>query len=123
MESSVINKNQARKKRAIRVRKRVRGCCDMPRLCVVKTNANIQVQIIDDEKGITLASTSTFSKDFRDTEYARKNKASAQQLGKKIAQMAKEKNVNKVVFDRGRSKYHGVIAALADAAREAGLEF
>lgn len=123
MESSIIKKSQDRVKRALRVRKWVRGSSERPRLCVVKTNANIHVQIIDDTSGVTLASTSTHSKEFRNTEFARRNKTSAARLGTKIAELAKEKNISKVVFDRGHSKYHGVIAALADAAREAGLEF
>ena len=123
MESSIISKNKARLKRAIRVRKWLRGSCEKPRLCVVKTNANIQVQLIDDQNGITLASVSTFSKEFKNTQFCKKNKDSARELGKKIAELAKAKNVSNVVFDRGSSKYHGVIAVLADAARESGLNF
>jgi large subunit ribosomal protein L18 len=122
MESSQTKKFQARKKRSLRVRKHLRGNGDKPRLCVVKTGAHLYVQLIDDEKAITLASVSTLSKEYQDTDYNRKNKESGKQLGLKIASLAKQKNVNAVIFDRGRSKYHGVIASVADGAREGGLQ-
>ncbi len=109
--------------RAKRVRKHIRGTSEKPRLCVVKTNKHIGVQIIDDDKGNTIAATSTLAKEFRTTEFNRKSKAAAQQLGTAIAEKAKEKGIEKIVFDRGASKYHGVLAALADAARKAGLKF
>lgn len=115
--------NDLRKRRAFRVRKHVRGTSEKPRLCVIKTNVHVHVQLIDDEKSLTLASTSTLSKDFRNTEFNHKFSASAKQLGIKIAELAKAKNIKKVVFDRGWFKYHGVLAAVADAAREKGLEF
>lgn len=123
----MINQSQKnhklRVKRALRVRKHVRGTSLKPRLCVVKTNSHIQVQLIDDEAGITIVGTSTFSKQFRDTEFNRKNKASAKKLGEYIAEVAVGKNIKEVVFDRGSSKYHGVLAELADAARAGGLQF
>lgn len=123
----MINQSQKnhklRVKRALRVRKHVRGTSLKPRLCVVKTNSHIQVQLIDDEAGITIVGTSTFSKQFRDTEFNRKNKASAKKLGEYIAEVAVQKNIKEVVFDRGCSKYHGVLAELADAARAGGLQF
>ncbi|MCH9627628.1 MAG: 50S ribosomal protein L18 [Chlamydiales bacterium] len=107
----------------MRTRKRVRGCEQKPRLCVIKTNTNIYVQLIDDEKSLTLASASTLSKEFRTTEFNKRNQTSAKQLGLKIADLAKKKAVSKVVFDRSGAKYHGVLAAVADGAREGGLEF
>jgi large subunit ribosomal protein L18 len=123
MRNTLIKNNERRIKRAYRVRKRLRGTSLKPRLSVHKSNKHIQVQIIDDETGITLGSTSTFAKEFRDSEFGSKNKASAKKLGEKIAEIAKEKNIKEVVFDRGPFKYHGIFAELADAARSAGLKF
>lgn len=123
MDSSQIKRNRVRKARSMRIRKRVRGDHAKPRLSVVRSCKQIYVQLIDDEQSATLASTSTLSKDFRNTEFNRKNIASGKQLGLKIAKLAKEKNVTTVVFDRGRFKYHGVVAAVAEGAREGGLIF
>jgi large subunit ribosomal protein L18 len=123
MRNTVQKNNLVRVKRALRVRKHLRGTGLKPRLSVVKTNKHIQVQIIDDEKGATLGATSTFAKEFRGTEFAKKNVASARKLGEKIAEQAIAKNIKEVVFDRGPSKYHGILAALADAARAGGLQF
>jgi large subunit ribosomal protein L18 len=92
-------------------------------MCVVKSNKHIAVQLIDDEKAVTLGSTATFSKEFKSTEFNKKNKESAKKLGQRIAEIAKDKNITEVIFDRGCSKYHGVLAELANAAREAGLKF
>jgi len=107
----------------MRVRKKLRGTSTKPRLSVIKSNKHIQVQLIDDEKGLTLGSTATFATEFRETEFAKKNKVSAAKLGEKIAEIAKSHNVTEVVFDRGPFKYHGILAALADGARAAGLQF
>lgn len=123
MENSQIKRNKVRSKRSLRVRKYLRGSTERPRLNVIKTNGNIHVQLINDDNSQTLASISTLSKEFRGTEYSRKNKVSAKQLGLRIAELAKAKDVKAVIFDRGRFKYHGVIAAVADGAREGGLEF
>lgn len=123
MDSSQKTKCRVRNKRRMRVRKNLRGTEAKPRMCVVKTNSHIHVQLINDEQAVTLASTSTLSKEFQKSEFKRKNKTSAKQLGLKIAALAKQKNVQHIVFDRGVSKYHGVIAAVADGAREGGLEF
>lgn len=111
-----------RKKRAQRVRRRIKET-GRPRLSVVKSNSHIQVQLIDDEKGVTVAGASTYSKGFRGTEYGKKSRAAAEKLGAHIAELAKKANVEKVVLDRGAHKYHGVVAAVADAARNAGLKF
>lgn len=115
--------HKLREKRALRVRKHLRGTGVKPRLCVVKSNCHIHAQLIDDEKGQTLGGTATFAKEFRDTEFNRKNKASARKLGEQIAEIAKSKNIKEVVFDRGPFKYHGILAELADGARAGGLQF
>jgi large subunit ribosomal protein L18 len=118
------NKSQKlRCKRALRVRKHLRGTGIKPRLCVVKSNSHIQAQLIDDETGTTLGGIATFAKAFRNTEFSKKNKASARKIGEQIAEIAKSKNIKEVVFDRGPFKYHGILAELADAARAGGLQF
>jgi len=123
MRSESLKKQNKQLKRALRVRKHLRGSTAKPRLCVVKSNKHIQVQLIDDEKGITLGTTATFAKEFRNTEFNHRNKASARKLGEKIAEIAKKHNVKEIVFDRGPFKYHGVLAELADGARAGGLQF
>lgn len=123
MRNTVLKNTRIRHKRTLRVRKHLRGSNVKPRLCVIKTNKHIQVQIIDDETGRTLGATSTFAAEFRETEFNKKNIPSARKLGEKIAEIAKEQNIKELVFDRGCSKYHGILAALADAAREGGLQF
>jgi large subunit ribosomal protein L18 len=123
MRKTVVNNHLRQNRRALRVRKRVRGTTEKPRLSVVKSNKHIQVQLIDDEKGITLGHLATFAKQFRETEFSCKNKNSARKLGELIAAIAKDKNIKEVVFDRGRFKYHGILAELANAARAAGLQF
>ncbi len=123
MRNTMIRNHKMRVKRALRVRKHLRGTSEKPRLCVIKSNKHIQVQIIDDEKRITLGHVSTLSKEFKGTEYCKKNKATAKKLGERIAEIAKEKNIKEFVFDRGPFKYHGILAELADAARNAGLQF
>lgn len=122
MQVNQTQKNRIRRKRTLRVRKHLRGDSVKPRLCVVKSAQHLYVQLIDDENSVTLASTSTISKDFKGSEHGKKNKESGKQLGLKIAALAKQKNVSAVVFDRGRFKYHGVIASVADGAREGGLQ-
>lgn len=123
MNSQLVKRQQLRIKRAVRVRKHLRGTSAKPRLSVFKSNNHIQVQLIDDENGNTLGSIATFAKQFRDTEFNRKNKASARKLGESIAEIAKSKNIKEVIFDRGPFKYHGLLAELADAARAGGLQF
>jgi large subunit ribosomal protein L18 len=116
-------RHRLRKARALRVRKHIHGTSVRPRMCVLKSNKHIVVQLIDDDNHVTICSTGTYSKDFKNTEFARKNKASAAKLGEKIAEIAQSKNIKEIVFDRGPFKYHGVLAALADSARTAGLKF
>lgn len=122
MESSVLKKNKKRSKRMLRVRKKLRGTAEQPRLCVLKTNQHIAVQLIDDDASKTLASVGTMMKELR-VKKLKKSKEAAKLVGTRIAEIAKEKQINKVIFDRGRHQYHGLIAALADSAREAGLTF
>lgn len=123
MLNELVRKHSLRVKRKMRVRKTLRGSSGKPRLCVMKSNKHIQVQLIDDDKGITLASVSTYSKEFKNTEFGKKSKASAKVLGEKIAGKAIELGCKEIVFDRGPFKYHGVLAELANGAREAGLKF
>lgn len=122
MRNTLLKKVRAQKSRAMRVRKTLIGTQARPRLSVIKSNCHIQAQLIDDEQGVTLASVATFAKEFRNTEFAKKNKASARKLGELIAEIAKSKNVKEVIFDRGPFKYHGILAELANAARANGLQ-
>jgi len=112
--------NKARLKRHIRVRAKISGTTERPRLCVYRSNANIQAQIIDDVNGITLVSASTLEKAFDGNGG---NKEAAKEIGKIIAQRALDKGIKAVVFDRGGYLYHGRVAELAAGAREGGLEF
>ena len=111
---------QARIKRHNRVRKLVEGTPERPRLAVFRSNRHIVAQVIDDVSGTTLAAASTHEADLRATS---SNVDGAAKAGALVAQRAREAGVSKVVFDRGGFNYHGRVAALADAAREAGLEF
>ena len=112
--------NKQRLKRHVRVRAKISGTAERPRLCVFRSNANISVQIIDDVNRTTLASASTLEKDF--TEYGG-NKTAARELGKIIAKRALDKGIENVVFDRGGYLYHGRVLELAEGAREGGLKF
>ncbi len=105
-----------------RVRKKVSGTTEVPRLCVYKSLNHIYAQIIDDEKSETLVAASTLEKDFAELE-SKTNKEAAKIIGSRIAEKAKEKGIMQVVFDRNGYKYHGCVASLADAAREKGLQF
>ena len=115
-----INKNAMRLKRHVRVRGKISGTPERPRLCVFRSNANIYAQIIDDVNGVTLASANTLEKEF---EGATGNAEAAKKVGQAVAERAKAKGIEKVVFDRNGYIYHGRVAALAEGAREAGLEF
>lgn len=120
MDKSKKNRLRARRNRVFRVRKTLIGSAERPRLSVSKTNCHIYAQLIDDEKSVTLAGFGTLSKECKEK---KKSKESAREIGKQIAELAKERNINSVVFDRGRFKFHGVVAELANSAREAGLQF
>ena len=114
------NRKFERTRRHIRVRTKVSGTAERPRLCVYRSNANIYAQVIDDVAGITLVSASTLDKSVK-TKHA--NKEAAKEVGALIAKKAIEKNIKTVVFDRGGYIYHGVVKELAEAAREGGLTF
>lgn len=113
------SRNKDRIRRHVRVRQKVSGTAECPRLNVFRSNANIQAQIIDDVKGVTLVSASSMQLKLENGG----NIEAAKAVGTEIAKRALEKNIKNVVFDRGGYIYHGRVAALADAAREAGLEF
>lgn len=123
MSSNDVKDSSIRKqKRGMRVRRRVKAGSIKTRLTVTKSNAHIQAQLIDDEKGVTVGGVATFGKEFRDTEFNKKSKKAAKKLGEAIAAIAKEKNIKEVVFDRGPFKYHGILHELAEAARAGGLK-
>ena len=120
----MINKtsrNEARKARHARIRNKVSGTSELPRLCVFRSLKNISVQIIDDEKGVTLVSASSLDKDLNIKNGG--NIEASKLVGALVAKKAKKAKIKKVVFDRGGYLYHGRVQALADAARENGLEF
>ena len=117
---SKTNRQLERARRHARVRNKISGTAERPRLCVFRSNTNIYAQIIDDVAGNTLVSCSTLDKDIK-TKHA--NKEAAKEVGAMIAKKALEKNIDTVVFDRGGYIYHGVVKELAEAAREGGLKF
>ena len=121
MSYSSKDKQVARTRRHYRVRKKVQGSPERPRLAVFRSNKHITAQVIDDLNGRTLAAASTVEGDLRGG--ATGNKEAAAAVGRLVAERAKSAGVSRVVFDRGGNLYHGRVAALADAAREAGLEF
>ena len=114
------DKKMKRQRRHIRVRRKISGTAEKPRLCVYRSNANIYAQIIDDVSGNTLVAASTLDKEIK-TKYA--NKEAAKEVGTLIAKRAADKKIVDVVFDRGGYIYHGVVKELAEAAREGGLKF
>ncbi|MDB4867957.1 MAG: ribosomal protein [Cohnella sp.] len=117
------DKNKARLKRHLRVRKKISGTTQRPRLSVFRSSKHIYAQLIDDNNGVTLASASTVDKELSGQVDNGGNIESARKVGELIAKRAKEKGYDNVVFDRGGYLYHGRVQALADAAREAGLQF
>jgi large subunit ribosomal protein L18 len=120
MLRKMLEKDRKRLKRKVHIRKRISGTAERPRMTVTRSNRSISVQIIDDTKGHTLASASTLEKDLRDI---KANVAGAAQLGEAMGKRLLEKNIKTVVFDRNGYLYHGVIKALADGTRKAGIEF
>ena len=118
-----IDKNKIRKRKHVRVRKKISGTSECPRLCVYRSNAHIYAQIIDDEAQTTLASASTLDKEIKGSVSVGSNIEAAKAVGKLIAERAAAKDLKVVVFDRSGYLYHGRVQALAEAAREAGLEF
>ena len=115
-----IDGNKQRLKRHIRVRAKISGTAERPRLCVYRSNANISAQIIDDARGVTLVSASTLEASF---EGIGSNKEAAKKVGLALAQRAIEKGISEVVFDRGGYIFHGRVSELAAGAREGGLKF
>lgn len=115
--------NEIRKRKHLRVRKKISGTPERPRLCVFRSNQNIYAQVIDDVAGLTLVSASTLEKEIKEKVEFGGNIEGASEVGKLVAQRALAKGIETVVFDRGGYLYHGRIAALAAAAREAGLNF
>lgn len=109
-----------RQRRHIRVRRKISGTAECPRLCVFRSNNNLYVQVIDDVAGNTLVQASTLDKEVK-TKHS--NKEAAKEVGSLIAKRALEKNIKSVVFDRGGYIYHGRVLELAEGAREAGLKF
>jgi large subunit ribosomal protein L18 len=122
MSISAQHKREARLRRHHRVRKKVHGNAERPRLAIFRSNRHITAQVIDDANGRTLAAASTLEADVRGAG-GTSNKAAAARVGTLVAERAKAAGVTKVVFDRGGFQYHGRVAAAASAAREGGLEF
>jgi large subunit ribosomal protein L18 len=122
MSTSTKDKQVGRSRRHHRVRKKVTGTAERPRLAVFRSNKHITAQVIDDRAGRTIAAASTVERDLRQAG-ATGNKTAASTVGRLVAERAKSAGVNRVVFDRGGFLYHGRVAAVADAARKAGLEF
>jgi len=119
----LVSKNTARQRIHRRIRRRVLGRAHVPRLNVYRSLGHIYAQVIDDARGITVASASSMDKEVRRTLKTGGNVAAAKTVGKMVAQRATQAGVTRVVFDRGGYAYHGRVKALADAAREAGLQF
>ena len=112
------------KRRAERTRRRLKALANgRPRLSIFRSDKNIYAQVIDDQEGKTIASANTTEGDFKGDKKTRANKDTAVKVGRLVAERSKAKNITKVVFDRGGLQYHGKVKALADAAREGGLEF
>ena len=116
-------KKQDTQKRHRRLRVKISGNSEMPRLAVYRSNKHIYAQIIDDTKGITLTSAGSVEKVLKEKMSHGGNIEASKEIGKLIAEKAKEKGITKIVFDRGGNIYHGRVAALAEAARENGLQF
>ncbi len=119
----LIKREHDRLRRHYRLRKKISGTSQRPRLCVHRSHKNLTVQIIDDSKSITLLSVSTSDSNFKELKIKGSNLDGAKQLGKLMADLAIKTGIKEIVFDRGGYIYHGRIKALADSAREAGLKF
>lgn len=119
------SKNEIRVRIHVRIRKKLRGTPERPRLAIFRSVAHIYAQVIDDTKGVTLVAANSIEKSLgvEGKKVTGGNVAAAREIGKRVAERAKEQGISKVVFDRGGYLYHGRVKALADAAREAGLEF
>ena len=122
MSTSPKNKHTARERRHRRVRKKVQGTAERPRLAVFRSNRHTVAQVIDDRSGRTLAAASTLEADVRAKGSSTSDRGAAATVGRMVAERARAAGVERVVFDRGGFLYHGRVAAVAEAAREAGLE-
>ncbi len=118
-----IKRREARRKRQVSGRVRIRGTAERPRLCFFKSARHIALQVIDDDRGVTLAAASTMEAPVRASAGHTGNVEAAKQVGKLIAERARAAQVEKVVFDRAGFPYHGAVKAAAEAAREGGLSF
>ena len=121
LEKKVRKSKMNNSRRKSRTRFKLKKVTDRKRLTVFKSNNHLYVQVINDEKGVTLASASSMEKSFRDSKHTRKELA--EKIGKEIAKRSIENGIKEVAFDKGKYKYHGIIKILAEAAREAGLNF
>ncbi|MDX9714878.1 MAG: 50S ribosomal protein L18 [Dissulfurispiraceae bacterium] len=119
----MIAKEVSRKRRHIRIRKKISGTAERPRLCVFRSLTNIYAQIIDDVKGVTIVAASSQDKEIKETKGHKGNVDAAKKVGALVAAKAQKAGIKSVVFDRGGYVYHGRIKALAESARETGLEF
>ncbi|MGA8366908.1 MAG: 50S ribosomal protein L18 [Candidatus Acidiferrales bacterium] len=118
-----LSRQAHRRRIHVRMRKRIAGTSERPRLCVHRSTRHIRAQVVDDHTGRTIVSASSLDKDVRATIKGGGNVAASKVVGKAIAERARAKGIEKVVFDRGGYQYHGRVQALAEAAREAGLKF
>lgn len=122
-----MNKDTKKKERRDKIRRRIRstirGTTERPRLCVYKSNSHVYAQLVNDLDAVTMASASTDSNEMKDKLKDKSRMESAKEIGEILAKNAQEKGINKVVFDRSGYKYHGVVKALAEGAREGGLDF
>ncbi len=115
-------RREARIRRHRRIRRKISGTADAPRLSVFRSSRHIYAQLIDDERGETLAASSTVAQDVRDSVESTGTVAAAAEVGKRLAELAASKGIERAHFDRGGFQYHGRVRALAEAAREAGLD-
>ncbi|MBI2852721.1 MAG: 50S ribosomal protein L18 [Chloroflexi bacterium] len=120
---TAVETRAARVKRHLRVRAKVTGTADRPRLCVFRSLSNIYAQVVDDSRGHTLASASTLDPEIKDSLVGKTKTAQAELVGTAVAQRALGLGIEQVAFDRGGNRYHGRIKALAEAARKEGLKF
>lgn len=116
-------REMARLKRKKRIRKKLQGTDERPRLCIFRSDKHIYAQIVQDDRGVTLVAASTLSPEYREQEKEGGKVGAAKRVGELIARKAQQQGITKVVFDRNGYIYHGRVQALADAARQAGLEF
>jgi large subunit ribosomal protein L18 len=118
-----VSKNEVRKRIHLRLRKKIRGTQERPRLSVFRSLNHIYAQIIDDDRGVTLVSASSLDREVRARSASGGNLTGAKVVGEEVAKRARARGIEKVVYDRGGYRFHGRVRVLADAAREAGLKF